>query len=135
MIKTPKLYFLDTGLAAFLTGWDSPLSLEAGAMNGAMLESFVFGEFLRSYWHNGRYPNLYFYRDADQKEVDFVFEQNMTLYPVEIKKSATPSLANVKSFDVLKRLNKNIGHGAVICLREGHIPLSRDVTAINICYL
>ena len=135
IIKTPKLYFLDTGLAAFLTGWDSPTSLEAGAMNGAMLESYVFGELLKGYWHNGRYPNLYFYRDADQKEVDFVFEQNMMLYPVEVKKSATPSLANVKNFDVLKRLNKDIGHGAVICLREGHIPLSQDVAAINIGYL
>ena len=135
MIKTPKLYFLDTGLAAFLTGWDSSTSLEAGAMNGAMLETFVFGELLKSYWHNGRYPNLYFYRDADQKEVDFVFEQNMTLYPVEVKKSATPSLTNVKNFDALKRLNKDIGHGAIICLRERHIPFSHDVAAINIGYL
>lgn len=135
IVKTPKLYFLDTGLAAFLTGWDSPLSLEAGAMNGAMLETYVFGELLKSYWHNGRYPNMYFYRDADQKEVDFVFEQNMTLYPVEVKKSATPSLANVKSFDTLKRLKKDVGHGAVICLREDHIPLSCDVTAINVGYL
>ena len=135
IIKTPKLYFLDTGLAAFLTGWDSPASLEAGAMNGAMLETYVFGEILKSYWHNGRYPNMYFYRDADQKEVDFMFEQNMTLYPVEVKKSATPSLANIRSFDVLKRLNKDIGRGAVICLREGHIPLSQNVTAINIGYL
>ena len=104
-------------------------------MNGAMLETFVFSELLKSYWHNGRYPNLYFYRDADQKEVDFVFEQNMTLYPVEVKKSATPSLVNVKNFDALKRLNKDIGHGAIICLRERHIPLSHDVASINIGYL
>lgn len=135
IIKTPKLYFLDTGLVAFLTGWDSPVSLEAGAMNGAMLETFVFAEILKSYWHNGRYPNLYFYRDADQKEVDFVFEQNMTLYPVEVKKSATPSLTSVKSFECLKRLKKKVGHGVVLCLREGHIPLSQDVTAVNIGYL
>ena len=58
IVKTPKLYFLDTGLAAFLTGWDSPASLEAGAMNGAFLETHVFVEILKSYWHNGKYPML-----------------------------------------------------------------------------
>lgn len=135
LTKTPKLYFLDTGLAAFLTGWDSPESLAAGAMGGAMLETHVFSEILKSYWHNGRYPHLFFYRDADQREIDFVLEQNMTLYPVEVKKSATPSLSGAKSVDGLKRFKKNLGHGALICLREGHVPLSPDVTAINMGYL
>lgn len=135
IIKTPKLYFLDTGLAAFLTGWDSPQSLEAGAMNGAIMETHVFSEILKGYWHNGRYPNIFFYRDADQREIDFVFEQNMTLYPVEVKKSATPSLSGAKSFARLKGLKRDVGHGALICLKEGHIPLSQEVTAINVGYL
>lgn len=135
LIKTPKLYFLDTGLAAFLTGWDTPASLEAGALNGAFLETHVFIELLKSYWHNGKYPNLYFYRDADQKEIDFVFEQNMTLYPVEVKKTATPSASGVRAFDCLHKLKKNIGPGAVVCLRQGHIPLSKNVMAVNIGYL
>ncbi len=135
LAKTPKLYFLDTGLAAFLTGWDSPASLEAGAMNGAMLETHVFAEMLKSHWHNGRYPNLYFYRDADKREIDFLFEQNMILYPVEVKKTATPSLSASKSFACLERLKKKIGPGMVICMREGVMPLSRAVTAVNIGYL
>ncbi|GHU11167.1 ATPase [Alphaproteobacteria bacterium] len=135
IIKTPKLYFLDTGLCAFLTGWDTPKTLEAGAMNGAILETYVFGEILKSYWHNGRHPNLYFYRDADQREIDFVFERDGILYPIEVKKTATPSLTATKSFTALDSLKKPIGMGAVLCLREKDIPLSREVMAIPIGYL
>jgi predicted AAA+ superfamily ATPase len=135
IVKTPKLYFLDTGLAAFLTGWDSPKSLEAGAMNGALLETFVFGELLKSYWHNGRQPSVYFYRDADQREVDFLFERNGTLYPAEVKKTAAPSLTAAKSFAALGSLRKPVGPGAVICLREDDIPLSDKVTAVPAGYL
>lgn len=135
IIKTPKLYFLDTGLAAFLTGWDSPESLEAGAMNGAFLETHVFIEILKSYWHNGKYPSMFFYRDADQKEIDFVFEQNMTLYPVEVKKTASPSTSAIRAFECLQKFKKNVGSGVVICLRQGHLPLSKDVMAVNVGYL
>jgi predicted AAA+ superfamily ATPase len=135
IIKTPKLYFLDTGLCTFLTGWDSPKTLEAGAMNGAILETYIFGEILKSYWHNGKHPQMYFYRDTDQREIDFVFEINGTLYPVEVKKTATPSLTVTKSFCALKALQKPIGPGAVICLREKDIPLSNEVSIIPIGYL
>ena len=135
IIKTPKLYFLDTGLCSFLTGWDAPKNLEAGAMNGAILETYIFSEILKSYWHNGRHPSLYFYRDADQREIDFVLEQNGILYPVEVKKTATPSLSAAKSFAALESLKKPVGMGAVICLREKDIPLSRDVMSIPAGYL
>lgn len=135
MIKTPKLYFLDTGLAAFLTNWDTPESLEAGAMNGAFLETHVFAEILKSYWHNGVYPNIYFYRDADRKEIDFVFERNMVLYPVEVKKTATPGATGAQAFECLRKFKKDVGDGAMLCLREGHIPLSKNVIAMNIGYL
>ena len=132
IIKTPKLYFLDTGLCAYLTGWDSPKTLEAGALSGAILETFVFSEILKSYWHNGREANIYFYRDNDQREIDFVIEANGRLYPVEVKKTATPGLADIKNFDVLKLLKKDIGHGAVLCLRQEAVPLSREVTALPV---
>jgi predicted AAA+ superfamily ATPase len=135
LIKTPKLYFLDTGLCAFLTGWDTSKSLEAGAMSGAIFETYVLGEILKSYWHNGRHPQLYFYRDADQREIDFVFEQNGVLYPVEVKKTATPSLTATQSFASLNSLGKPIGMGAVVCLREKDVPLSRNVVAIPVGYL
>jgi predicted AAA+ superfamily ATPase len=133
--KTPKLYFLDTGLAAFLTGWDTPKSLEVGAMNGAVLETYVFAEILKGYWHNGKMPHVYFYRDADQREIDFVFESSGALYPVEVKKTATPALSASKSFKALAALKKNVGPGAVVCLREKDIPLSNEVAAIPAGYL
>jgi predicted AAA+ superfamily ATPase len=125
IIKTPKLYFLDTGLAAFLTGWNTPASLEAGAMNGAYLKTHVFIEMLKGYWHNGKFPNMFFYRDADQKEIDFVFEQNMTLYPVEVKKTASPSMSGFGAFERLRKFKKEVGSGAVICLRQAIFPWRR----------
>ncbi len=135
IIKTPKLYFLDTGLCAFLTAWDTPKSLALGAMSGAILETYVFAEILKTYLNNGKMPHIYFYRDKDQREVDFLLEQNGILYPVEVKKTATPSLTATKHFNALNSLKKNIGVGAVICLRESTIPLSREVIAIPVGYL
>ncbi|QAR34023.1 ATP-binding protein [Geovibrio thiophilus] len=132
IIKTPKIYFLDTGLCSYLTKWTTPEALEAGAMSGAIFETYVVAEILKSYWHTGQEANLYFYRDTDQKEVDLLIESNNTLYPIEIKKTATPSKTAVRSFDVLNKLNKQIGHGAVICLTEKNIPISGNVTAISV---
>ena len=135
IIKTPKLYFLETGFCAYLTGWDSPKSLAAGAMSGAILETYVFGEILKSYWNNGKSLCIYFYRDTDQREVDFLIEQNDVLYPVEVKKTATPSMNASKNFDALKTLKKTIGTAAIVCLREKDISLSQDMVAIPVGYL
>jgi hypothetical protein len=135
LVKTPKLYFLDTGLCAYLTRWTSPQSLEAGAMSGAILETHVVAEVLKGYWHNGRTPNLYFYRDRDGNEIDLLIEQDNRLYPAEIKKSATPSRSATRGFGVLEKLGLEIGEGAVLCLRETDLPLSADLTAIPIWYL
>jgi len=123
IIKTPKLYFLDTGLASYLAGWDSPKSLMSGAQNGAMLETWAFAEILKSYWHNGRELNIFFYRDKDGNEVDFVIEKNMTLYPVEIKKTATPGGGDTKNIRALSKLNRPLGPGAVLCMQKEPVPL------------
>jgi predicted AAA+ superfamily ATPase len=135
LIKTPKLYFLDTGLCAYLTQWSTPEALEAGAMSGAILETWIFSEILKSYWHNGLTANFYFYRDKDQKEIDVLIERNNTLFPVEFKKTANPSQGASKHFFVLGKLDKPIGHGAVICLKETDIPLSQSVDVIPVSYL
>jgi hypothetical protein len=132
IIKTPKMYFLDTGLCSYLTGWDSPKTLQAGAMNGAIFETYVFSEILKSYWNNGKIPNIYFYRDKDQREIDFIFENNGILYPVEVKKTATPSLANIKSFSAIENFKKPIGEGAVICLYKEIFPLNKNVILIPV---
>lgn len=135
MVKTPKLYFLDTGLAAYLTKWPTPESLEAGSMSGAMLETWVVAEILKSYWHNGQEAPLYFYRDTDQREVDMVIEAGDTVYPVEFKKTASPSRTATRQFSVLEKLGKTVGHGAVVCFVERDIPLSQQVTAVPVQYL
>ncbi|MDR3049093.1 MAG: DUF4143 domain-containing protein [Elusimicrobiota bacterium] len=132
IIKTPKLYFLDTGLCSYLTAWDSPESLMNGAMNGAILETYVFAEILKSYWHNGDEANIYFYRDADQREIDFVIEKNMTLYPIDVKKTASPSKSDMRAFKQLKNLNKQVGTGAIICLYPTIIPIDKNVISFPI---
>lgn len=130
LIKAPKLYFLDTGLASHLTKWTDPETLSAGAMAGSMLETWLFAEILKSYWHNGREAYFYFYRDRDQREVDLLIEASDCFYPVEFKRTASPAAGAAKNFSVLKNLRKKTGHGAVLCLIEKSAPLSRSVTAI-----
>ncbi|HIJ65724.1 MAG TPA: ATP-binding protein [Candidatus Hydrogenedentes bacterium] len=132
LVKTPKLYFLDTGLCAYLTEWSSPETLASGAMSGAVFETYVFGEIIKSWWHRMRTPNLYYYRDKDGKEIDFLFEQDRTLYPLEVKLGATPKKSWVKHFSVLSRLNASVGDGGVICLCREPIPLTGTTTAIPI---
>ena len=135
LIKTPKLYFLDTGLCAYLTRWSTPQTLEAGAMSGAILETYLFTEILKSYWHNGKAAHFYFYRDRDQKEIDLLIEQDGLLYPIEFKKSASPSTHALGNFLALQKLGQPIGPGAVLCFKETDIPLSREIMAIPIAYL
>ncbi len=135
LIKTPKLYFLDTGLCSYLTRWQSVESLEAGAMSGHILETYVFTEILKSYWHNGKEAYFNFYRDKDDKEVDLIIDQNNTLYPIEMKKTANPSANAPSNFKFLSGLQQNIGHGMVVCLTQKDIPLSRDVDAVPVGYL
>ena len=135
MIKSPKLYFLDTGLAAYLTKWSSPESLEAGSMSGAILETWAIAEILKSYWHNGKEAPLYFYRDTDQKEIDLLIESDDTIYPIEIKKTATPSTQASKAFAAAGYLGKTVGSGAVLCLTLRDVPLTAGVTAIPMGYL
>ncbi|MCL2042739.1 MAG: ATP-binding protein [Treponema sp.] len=131
-IKTPKIYFLDTGLASFLCSWDSPASLMNGAQSGAMLETYVFTEIMKSYWHNGDVPNIFFYRDTDQKEIDFIIEKNMTIYPIEVKKTAAPNTKDYSAFKTLSVFKKPIGTGAVICLSDKTISIGKNVIAVPV---
>lgn len=135
LVKTPKLYFMDTGLCTYLTGWSDPITLEAGAMSGAIFETYVFSEILKSYWHRGLQPSLYFYRDKDGREIDFLLEQNQTLYPIEVKKSATVQRQWTKAFGVLKRLKCAVGPGGVLCMTHQVLPLDEHNQAIPISVL
>ena len=135
IVKAPKLYFLDTGLAAYLTRWPDPESLQAGNLSGAIFETWVVSEVLKSYWHNGKEAPLYYYRDSDGREIDLLIESGDTLYPIEIKRTATPTRQACKQFHVIETLGKRQGHGSVVCLVEESLKLSESVTALPATWL
>jgi len=133
IVRTPKVYFLDTGLAAYLLKWDNPTVLMEGALAGSILETYAFVEILKSYWHNGKEESIYFYRDRHGKEIDFVIEKNGTLYPIEVKRTSSPNTDDFKNFSVLSNNNTvKTGTGAVICLYPEVIPIGKDVLSVPI---
>lgn len=117
LVKTPKLYFYDTGLVCHLTKWSSPEVLESGAMNGAILENYVVAEIAKTYLNTGREPYMYYYRDKDAREIDIVLEQDGMLSPIEIKKTSNPGSELTKVFSLLDRASVPRGNGAVICMK------------------
>lgn len=132
IVKTPKIYFLDTGLCSYLTGWDSSKTLESGAMSGAILETYVLSEILKSYWHNAKEAPLYYYRDKDKKEIDFLIEANGQLYPIEVKKTMSPTMNAGKNFNVLGSLKKPIATSVVLSLKPEVFFLTKDIVSIPI---
>jgi len=116
-IKTPKLYFFDTGLVTYLTKYSSPEILEAGAINGAILENYVVSEIRKTYLNNARDCLLWYYRDKDSKEIDMVIEQDGVLHPIEIKKSVKPENKMISAFEVLDKGSVPRGKGAILCMR------------------
>ncbi|MBR5407263.1 MAG: ATP-binding protein [Lachnospiraceae bacterium] len=115
IIKAPKLYFMDTGLCAYLCKWPTSQMLKDCAMNGAFFETYVVSEIIKSFYNAGIEPGqyLYYYRDIDKKEVDILLVKEGNLYPVEIKKSTNPSKPT-KNFNVLEKYNMPILRGMII---------------------
>lgn len=136
-IKTPKLYFLDTGLAAYLTKWNTVGVLKNGAMAGAFFESFVISEIIKSYYNRGIIePPLYFYRDKEMNEIDLLIEDGGVLYPLEMKKHADPKKSDMDAFDLIDKIpNVKRGPGGVICLYDKLITLKGNDRVIPIQYL
>jgi predicted AAA+ superfamily ATPase len=136
VVKTPKLYFLDTGLAAYLTKWTSPDVLRQGAAAGHFFETFVISEILKSYYNTGMEPALFYYRDKDGKEIDLLLMENGALYPLEIKMTATPRTQDVAVFKVLKAVkNLKIGTGGLICTDTALGILDKDRYSIPAAYI
>lgn len=125
IIKRPKLYFMDTGLACYLTMWNNPRTLELSAMAGAMFETYVVSEIIKGYTNQGIdvRSRLCYYRDNNGKEIDLMILENGRLYPIEIKKSADSGKSTLKNFSILDALPDEIGEGAVICMTPVVIPL------------
>lgn len=142
-IKTPKVYFRDTGLAAYLTRWLTPETLANGAMSGAFFETFVISEILKSYSNRGidyRYCVSY-YRGRDKKktsenEIDLIIEENGTLYPVEIKRSSKVTADQTSAFSVLDGIpDKKRGMGAVICMCPQPGVLMENILQLPVWYI
>jgi hypothetical protein len=129
LVKTPKMYFLDTGLACWLLGWNTPEQLVNGAMWGHIFESFVFGEVLKSYYNDGIVkPPLYYYRDSDKNEIDLLIENGDELHPIEIKTTSDPTKAMIKAFRCIANIpTKKVGAGAVVCMAKERLPLTEGV--------
>lgn len=132
LYSTPKLHFLDTGLCAYLTEWSSPETLEAGAMSGALFETFVFGEILKSWQNQGQRPAFHYYRDKDGREIDLLIAHDGRLWPIEIKKAALVREADTAAFRTLAGRGTRTGHGAVVSLSAERLPLNREVDVIPV---
>lgn len=129
LVKTPKVYFMDTGLAAYLCRWPNAETLQNGNMDGAFLETFAVSEIVKSYYNAGKSTHdLYYYRDIDQKEIDLVILGPNSIYPLEVKKSSDPNSPD-KNFNALSKFGLEVHPGIVLCLCDEVKPLNRS------CYL
>ncbi|AEW77114.1 LOW QUALITY PROTEIN: putative AAA+ superfamily ATPase [Aggregatibacter actinomycetemcomitans ANH9381] len=135
-IKTPKIYFLNTGLMAYLTKWLTPETISKGAKSGQFFESFVVSEIIKSFTNNGIEPPLYFYRNTNQKEIDLIIEYDRTIYPIEIKTTANPN----KKWQKVLRCNSlgkesTIGLGVIINQYPNKHYLAENLVALPVRYL
>ena len=131
-IKTPKMYFFDTGLVAYLTRYSSPEILMNGAINGAILENYTVAEIRKTWQNNVKECLLHYYRDKDTNEIDLVIEADGELHPLEVKKSANPGSELVSAFKVLDKGAVPRGAGAILCLREEISAIDRKTFILPI---
>ena len=126
IIKRPKIYFMDTGLACYLTGYVSPETLQRSSYSGQIFETYIISEIVKSYTNNQRDPrkHLYYYRDNNGKEIDLLVIHENNIYPVEIKKGANPGKDAIKNFEIVSKFEMNSPNGIVLCL-------TKDIHAIN----
>lgn len=125
LVKTLKVYFMVTGLAAYLCRWPNAATLENGAMDGAFLETYVVTEIVKSCFNAGKPADLFYYRDIDRKEIDLLIVEGDTMYPIEIKKGKEPSKPD-KNFDVLAQFKMNVQPGIILCMSDELIPYNRQ---------
>lgn len=126
LVKTPKLYFCDTGLCAYLTRWLTPESLREGAASGHFYENYVVMELVKNYAYARSGALLSFYRDDKAKEIDIFVEENGRIHPLEIKKSANPEKKEIRKFSVIEKTSLARGSGGIICMFPGPFPIDAD---------
>ena len=131
-VKTPKMYFFDTGLVAYLTRYSSPAILQNGAINGAILENYTVAEIRKTWLNNAKECLMHYYRDKDTVEIDLVLEIDGELHPMEIKKSSNPGTELASAFRVLDKGAVPRGTGAILCLREAMSVIDRNTFILPI---
>lgn len=131
-VKTPKMYFFDTGLVAYLTKYSSPEILMNGAMNGAILENYTVAEIRKTWLNSAKECLMHYYRDKDTNEIDMVVEADGELHPIEIKKSTNPGTELASAFKVLDKGAVPRGTGAILCLREELSAIDRSTFILPI---
>jgi predicted AAA+ superfamily ATPase len=131
-VKTPQMYFFDTGLVAYLTKYSSPEILMNGAINGAILENYVVSEVYKSYGNKGLEALCHYYRDKDSKEIDLVMESDGELHPMEIKKSASPPTELTNTFKLLDKSSIARGSGAIICTKKELSAIDRNTMIVPV---
>ncbi|MFA5995183.1 MAG: ATP-binding protein [Patescibacteria group bacterium] len=132
LIKAPKLYFLDTGLATHLTKWPDAQTLQAGAMAGSFFETYVISEIIKSYLFRGLEPPLSYFRDKEGHEVDLLIESGQKVYPVEVKLASRVQTKDIPSMFYLQKKLPNCADGGVICLSPQRYPITRGIDAIPV---
>lgn len=133
LVKSPKVYFMDTGLCAYLCAIKTSDALMESYLSGEFVETYAVSEIIKSYIHNGKTPNIYYCRALNQEEIDVVIEQNDKVYPIEIKQTATPNISMAKNFKLVDEQKKGIG--CILCLSEKFIPINKDLYVIPISYI
>ena len=131
-VKTPKMYFFDTGLVAYLTRYSNPEILMNGAMNGAILENYTVAEIVKTYHNSGKECIMHYYRDKDSNEIDLVIESDGELHPLEIKKTVNPGTELVSAFKVLDKASVSRGVGAILCMRHELSAIDRKAYVVPI---
>jgi len=131
-VKTPKMYFFDTGLVAYLTKYSSPEILMNGAINGAILENYTVAEIRKTWLNSAKECLMHYYRDKDTNEIDMVVEADGELHPLEIKKSTNPGTELASAFKVLDKGSVPRGAGAILCLREEVSAIDRSTFILPI---
>ena len=123
LVKTPKMYFCDTGLCAYLSMWLTRDTLMNGAASGHYFENYVIVELLKNYAYAPSKANLTYYRDSNAKEIDLFVEENGVIHPLEIKKSANPDRREIKKYELIDKAKLKRGSGGIICMCEEVIPI------------
>lgn len=130
LIKSPKLYFLDTGLACYLTGWKTPETTMRGAMAGPLFETFVVAEILKSFWNRGMEAPVWYFRTKEGREVDLILERNGILYPIEIKLAARIQERDIQGVINLNKTKARLGPAIIICAASRPYAISPKIAAV-----